>query len=304
VVTQFKLLSADANPLDPLRDILRKTVALELIDLLCESAIGMAKERADALIRTEKPGMLDADEFRATFIRFIQKTNIPGLLSSFAPVPADGEVAAVLSTRPVFIRQLEIIEVSEDDRVRAVSDFLRTSATVWRTVELKSACRSLRGRTTILAVRGRGVPSMCDYSLYGVASRPAKVGDKLVSTKFAITGGFAAVGEPNVAVCLLPGTEVAFDTEVAFEKEVEFESISGRYPNWKAETKLGEKVARFRQLHKNEPHKHHDALEFADGQIVLVTWLCEGQEATVLQLPAAPRTATEVEEQKRVIVVA
>jgi hypothetical protein len=139
---------------------------------------------------------------------------------------------------------------------------------------------------------------MCDYSLYGVASRLAKVGDKLVSTKFTITGGFAAVGEPNVAVCLLPGTEVAF------EKEVEFECISGRYPNWKAETKLGEKVARFRQLHKNEPHKHHDALEFADGQIVLVTRLCEGQEATVLQLPAAPRTANEVEEQKRVIVVA
>jgi hypothetical protein len=128
-----------------------------------------------------------------------------------------------------------------------------------------------KGRTTILAVRSRGVTSMCDYSLYGVASRPAKVGDKLVSKKFTITGGFAAVGEPNVAVCLLPGTEVAF------EKEVEFECISGRYPNWKAETKLGEKLARFRQVDKNKPHTHHDALEFADGQIVLVTRLCEGK---------------------------
>jgi hypothetical protein len=81
-------------------------------------------------------------------------------------------------------------------------------------------------------------------------------------------------------------------------------SASGRYPNWKAETKLGEKVARFRQVDKNKLHTHHDALEFADGQIVLVTRLCEGQEATVLQLPAAPRTADEVEEQKRVTVVA
>jgi hypothetical protein len=138
---------------------------------------------------------------------------------------------------------------------------------------------------------------MCDYSLYGVASRPARVGDKLVSKKFTITGGFAAVGEPNVAVCLLPGTEVAF------EREVEFECISGRYPIWKAETKLGEMVARFRQVDKNRAHTHHVALEFAGGQIMLVTRLCEGQEATVLQLPAAPRTADEVEEQKRVIVV-
>jgi hypothetical protein len=48
---------------------------------------------------------------------------------------------------------------------------------------------------------------MCDYSLHHVASRPAKVDDKLVVTKFSnsITRGFATAGEPNVAVCLLPG---------------------------------------------------------------------------------------------------
>ena len=56
---------------------------------------------------------------------------------------------------------------------------------------------------------------MCDYSLHSVASRPARVGDKLLTTKFSnsVTRGFAAVGEPNVAVCLLPGTEIAFDKE-------------------------------------------------------------------------------------------
>lgn len=128
VVTEFRLLSVDTDPLDPLREILRRSVAPDLIDPLCEWAIGMAKERADALIRTGKPGMLDADSFRANFIRFIQTINIPGLLSSLAPVPAEDDVAALLSTRPVFIRQLEIIEVTEDERLRAVSDFLRTSA--------------------------------------------------------------------------------------------------------------------------------------------------------------------------------
>ena len=141
---------------------------------------------------------------------------------------------------------------------------------------------------------------MCDYSLQSVASRPAKVGDKLVSTKFSnsITGGFAAVGEPNVAVCLLPGTEVAF------ENEVECEHALGFFPNLKPGKKSGEKVARFRQVEKEQPHVHHDALEFPDGTIVLLTRLCVGQHATVLQLPAAPRTAEEAEEQKRVAVVA
>jgi hypothetical protein len=140
---------------------------------------------------------------------------------------------------------------------------------------------------------------MCDYSLQYVASRPAKVGDKLVTTQFAnsITRGFAAVGEPNVAVCLLPGTEVAFD------KEVEREHTLGFFPMRMPGKKLGEKVARFRQVKKEQPHVHHDALEFPDGQIVLLTSLCQGQQATVLQLPVAPRTPEEAEEQKRVAVV-
>jgi hypothetical protein len=61
---------------------------------------------------------------------------------------------------------------------------------------------------------------MCDYSLHLVASRPAKVGDKLVATDFvkSITGGFAAVGEPHVAVCLLPGTELAFEENVQYQR--------------------------------------------------------------------------------------
>jgi len=132
---------------------------------------------------------------------------------------------------------------------------------------------------------------MCDYSLDLVTSRPAKVGDELVTTKFknSITRGFAAIGEPNVAVCLLPGTEVAF------EKEVEYERTLALFPNMK----LGEKVARFRQINTGKPSVHHDALEFPDGEPVLLTRLCEGQRATVLQLPASPRPLNAAEQQKR-----
>ena len=137
---------------------------------------------------------------------------------------------------------------------------------------------------------------MCDYSLHNVASRPAKVDDKLVSTKFSdhITHGFAAVGEPNVAVCLLPSTEIAFEKEVQYEH------------GWSVfrTRKLAEKVARFRQVDKEKPNVHHDALEFPNGQIVLVNGLCEGQHVTVLQLPASPRAVNEMEEQKSASAIA
>ena len=135
---------------------------------------------------------------------------------------------------------------------------------------------------------------MCDYSLNIVASRPAKVGDELVTTKFknSITRGFAAIGEPNVAVCLLPGTEVAF------EKEVKYERFFVLFPSLKFGT-LGKKVAQFRQINIGKPGVHHDALEFPDGETVLLTRLCEGQHAAVLQLPASGRPVNAAEGQKR-----
>ena len=120
---------------------------------------------------------------------------------------------------------------------------------------------------------------MCDYSLHLVASRPAKVGDKLVATPFcnSITRGFAAVGQPNVAVCLLPGTELAFNDDVQYVRAFR---LFGK-------VRINHKVARFRQVNITDPHVHHDALEFPDGQIVKVTRLVAGQTAIVLQLPAS-----------------
>jgi len=117
---------------------------------------------------------------------------------------------------------------------------------------------------------------MCDYSLELVASRPAKVGDKLISTSFphTITRGFASADGRNTAVCLLPGTELAFDKEVRCEIGLVF--------SWG----LGHKVAKFRQVNKGRSNVHHDALEFPDGKTVLLTQLWKGQRATVLQLPA------------------
>ena len=137
---------------------------------------------------------------------------------------------------------------------------------------------------------------MCDYSLHLVTSRPAKVADKLVTTKFAMstTRGFAAIGEPNVAVCLRTGTEIAFVSDV--------ECYNGYFNAW-GNRKLSQRVARFRQVKRDDPNTHHDALEFPDGQVVMVTQLCEGQHVTVLQLPAAPPPTNEADERKQNTVV-
>jgi hypothetical protein len=129
---------------------------------------------------------------------------------------------------------------------------------------------------------------MCDYSLHNVKSRPAKVGDKLTTSSFnSCTIGFAAPENAEMAVCVLPGTEIAFATKVS------------RYPRWLFSARtINHTTAIFRQINKHNPHTHHDALEFPDGEIVLLNNLVEGQQATVLQLPAQPVTAIQVQAQE------
>ena len=124
---------------------------------------------------------------------------------------------------------------------------------------------------------------MCDYSLQQVQSRPAKVADKLVTYNFGTgTRGFCSPDDPSTAVCVLPGTELAFDRP-----------IEANVPTDPHQTAI------FRQMNKTVPHTHHDALELPGGEIVMLTALSEGQVATVLQLPAQPKTPEEAQAQTR-----
>ena len=128
---------------------------------------------------------------------------------------------------------------------------------------------------------------MCDYSLQHVKSRPAKVADKLVTHNFGTgTRGFCAPDDRSTAVCLIPGTELAFERPIMANVPTE-----------------AHRTAIFRQINKSVAYRHHDALELPGGQVVLLTQLCEGQLATVLQLPAQPRTPEEAVEQTRAVLI-
>jgi len=132
---------------------------------------------------------------------------------------------------------------------------------------------------------------MCDFSLHHVKSRPAKVGDKLTTRDFRTgTRGFAASEDVSMAVCLLPGTELSFANQVACSR--------GSLFDWRDRV-IHHRTAIFRQINKDRTAAHHDALEFPDGEVVLLTLLCEGQQAIVLQLPAEPKSAIEYEAAQR-----
>src|SRR5262249_16060515 len=92
----------------------------------------------------------------------------------------------------------------------------------------------------------------------------------------------------SVAVCLLPGTELSFTEEVR------------RLRLWPwSRAAIKHQTAIFRQINKEVLNTHHDALEFPDGKIVLLTFLHEGQQATVLQLPVTHDSVKEQNTKRR-----
>jgi hypothetical protein len=80
---------------------------------------------------------------------------------------------------------------------------------------------------------------------------------------------------------MLPGTELAFTENVKYDNR------------WIWTRSTNFRVGKFGAVEPDVPHRHHDAIEFPDGSYVLVTQLCGGQRATVLQLPVVVHQVTE-----------
>lgn len=125
---------------------------------------------------------------------------------------------------------------------------------------------------------------MCDYSLQNLPSRPARLGEVLRTTSFRSTGtrGFAALQDATTAVCVMPGTELAFEGDVVWG----WNFLLFRKPTGN--------LVRFRQLNTDDPYVHHDAVEFPDGRTVLLTKLRPGQRAAVVQLPVQRHPSVSV----------
>jgi hypothetical protein len=114
---------------------------------------------------------------------------------------------------------------------------------------------------------------MCDYSVRNVVVRPARIGDRIITALLIAEGrGFAAIEDPNIAVCMAAGTELKFD------KLIEYDPMLSDVPR-----KLRYIRARFWQITDRKTDR--DALHLKDSFIVPLRILSLGQCATVVKLP-------------------
>jgi hypothetical protein len=128
LVSRLGIDSNDDDPLSALRGLLALAVPEKLMERVCSYLLGNAKDRADRLIRAGHPAIISGNEFKRNLHAFMQSNNLPGYLRPLSIPPEPEEVGVIISTRPAFIRQLELIDANDDQFVRAASDFLRTSA--------------------------------------------------------------------------------------------------------------------------------------------------------------------------------
>ena len=127
LVSNFRLRSEE-DPIEPIRNILRLTVQEEILEHFCAYAIGLAKQRADSMIRVGQPAVLDTNEFRRDVRAFIAKNNLARMLPSFATSPAPEVIEQTLDDQPMFVRQLNIVDMPHSIIVRAIGDFLQSAS--------------------------------------------------------------------------------------------------------------------------------------------------------------------------------
>ncbi|MEP1577205.1 ABC-three component system protein [Roseibium album] len=127
IIQNFDFLTED-DPLDSIRSKLNAFFTDETLDQFCAAAIGMAKDEVEKLIRAKKSPVLDAGPFRKNFLAFVRKYDFSSLLIPSIEEPSPEEVNVVVRKLPIFVRQLNEVEASDDLVMTAVSDFLRTTA--------------------------------------------------------------------------------------------------------------------------------------------------------------------------------
>lgn len=125
LIANFEL-TTDADPIDPIRRILRLNVHADLLDHCCSYAIGLAKYESDNLIRAGKPAQIDVRKFQSDVRAFIAKNDLGRMLPSFATNPDHTAIQSTLDDRPMFVRQLNLVNMPHDIIVRAISNYLQT----------------------------------------------------------------------------------------------------------------------------------------------------------------------------------
>lgn len=129
IVQRFTLSVATKDPLRDLRPkVASKWVRPESVGAVIQHAHGWIKERMDGLILAGKPAELNVDEFNAEMRAFLPRVDFQHILAAIAGKLELTEDALAAEQLRTYVRQLQLIEGSDEDVFEAINQFLRAAA--------------------------------------------------------------------------------------------------------------------------------------------------------------------------------
>jgi ABC-3C protein len=97
----------------------------EILTDVITYSLGWVKKMADACIEEKLPAIIKVDVFRKEITAFIRKHDRRSVLASFASSPNEEEIKQGLLKK--YVRQLDLIESEDADKIQAVTDYLLAS---------------------------------------------------------------------------------------------------------------------------------------------------------------------------------
>lgn len=132
IIKNFHLECGSGSPQNDIETSIRgMLVSLEKVTQIADHACGWVKRKVDQLLESNSPAVLSRDEFHHGLTTFVRKIDRDLILESIVRRPT---VHEQLTEMPrTFVRQLELIELDYDDKLEAITDFLRASGdrTAW-----------------------------------------------------------------------------------------------------------------------------------------------------------------------------
>ena len=127
IICNFELHTGSGSPTSDLRSAFTRLGLLppELLDQAVSFATGWVKMRADEQLEASTPAQIAVEDFFAALRNFISSRTTRTVLRSVTESPGEEEIQSALLAR-VFIRQLEIIEESDEEKLQAVRDWWRS----------------------------------------------------------------------------------------------------------------------------------------------------------------------------------
>lgn len=128
LISRFEYDTGDSDPVKPIKDILRNTISEVSLEAVCAAAIGWVKMRSDQLIGAQQHSGISKAEFSDWLSTFCSQLSYDYLLTYSVPAPQKTEAESNIPDFPVMMRQLDLIEREYRDKVKAMTDFMRTKA--------------------------------------------------------------------------------------------------------------------------------------------------------------------------------